>query len=256
MDSACDITETSESEMLATSSTVSPPGTEYRVFRKIFHLPSQWKALQPIVDLTEHRYAVINAEDTFRYIENRFRQLGYMEDNNAMVHDYLHFILIDMLVEAGETFLTEKDIRDNEQIKKFLNNSTPDLIVKTSSTRIKPLIIDIYVGSKDTSSIKAKYRSLDYMANFHIITPYNFTTELKDVFSDEKLSYLHQHFQLFQTEYQYWRSCMKLKKILLNEVENVKIKEFDLHDVDEVARTSFLYSLTIYACNVSERKGL
>ena len=56
----------------------------------------------------------------------------------------------------------------------------------------------IYTGNKDTSSIKSKYRKLEYFSDFKIVTQHNFSSELKESIDQNELDYLHNNFQIFK----------------------------------------------------------
>lgn len=121
------------------------------------------------------------------FIEERLKTLGYAEDNQAMVHDYLHYMLIDILVANKYIFITENDIRKSPVIKKVLNDTTPDFVIQRNEKIKKTLVIDIYVGNKEISEIKSKYRKLDFFADLKIITPNNFASELSYLFEQSEI---------------------------------------------------------------------
>ncbi len=185
----------------------------------------------------EHKYQVSNSVEAFKFIEKQFRQLGYMEDNRMMIHDYLHFMLIDLLQKNAEVFITEETIRDNSTIQRLLKNTTPDFVIKSKDKR-RTVIVDIYVGDKELNSIKSKYRGCDLFADLKIVTPHNFQAELKDLLLQSDLDYLYKNFQLFLAEYHYWVACLKLKKILFNDTENIVLtalpvpSDSEAHDRD------------------------
>ena len=47
--------------------------------------------------------------------------------------------------------------------------------------------------------------------------------DLNELLPPEDLAYLHRHFQVFMTEYQYWKSCVSLETILKNDVEHILV---------------------------------
>jgi len=147
---------------------------KYDIFRKKFHVPREWENKSDFKDLIDHKYDVSNTKESFEFIEKRLKSLGYMEDNQTMVHDYLNFMLVDILMKNKYIFITEKDLSKNDVLKKLLNDSTPDFVIKKSDRNKKTLIIDIYTGNKDTSSIKSKYRKLEYFSDFKFVTQHNF----------------------------------------------------------------------------------
>ena len=50
-----------------------------------------------------------------------------MEDNDMMVHDYLHEMISEMLLEVGEVLIPEEIIKG--RLSKLLNGTTPHFIV-------------------------------------------------------------------------------------------------------------------------------
>lgn len=226
----------------------SKDGKLYDVFRKKFHVPSEWAKNPDMEKLTNYKYETSNAQVSFNDIAGLLRDLGYMQDNQMMVHDYLHYMLVDLLRKNGEIFVTENDIKGMGAVFKLLNNTTPDFIIKKNGAREKTLIVDVYVGNKDISEIKSKYRKLDFFADFRVVTKDNFATQLKDVLPTQHLDYLTKHLQLFLTKYQYWSSCIKMQKILFNEQENYAI--LDLTPDEASGFDTFQDALVSYAQGV------
>jgi hypothetical protein len=225
---------------------------EYKVFRKTFHVPRTWKDNANFSILLDHSYVRNDVVESFNLIETTLRKIGYGEDNKKMQHDYLHFMLLDLFAANGEVFVTEEDIRGNEAIKRLLRGTTPDFILKKNDSREKTLIIDIYVGEKVETEIKSKYRKLDYFSDFIVVTPYNITQSLRGLLSTADMEYLFKNWQIFLTEFYYWQACLKMKKILLNDVENVPLKVIGFEQVVYCHdRDIFLQNLTEYAASVA-----
>ena len=65
----------------------------YDVFRKKFHIPSHWQSIDSFTDLVEHKYLLEQAPNTFSYIEERLKKMGYAEDNDNIVNVYLHYMI-------------------------------------------------------------------------------------------------------------------------------------------------------------------
>ena len=181
-----------------------------------------------------------------------------MEDNDSMIHDYIHFMIADLLREKGEVFLMENHLRESRpELKKLLNATTPDFIIESANGREKTLILDVYIGNKDLNEIKSKYKKLNFFADFLVIK-INFASKLKDLIESTRLDYLNKNFQLFLTEYQYWKACMKLKKVIFNDVETVTLIDFKYPDdgKNEAHRVQFFNKLTNYAESVAARDGI
>ncbi|KAL9649754.1 hypothetical protein ABK040_009569 [Willaertia magna] len=216
----------------------------------------EWDKNTDLKELIEHKYVASNTRDTFIFIEDKLKKLGYNEDNNKMVHDYLQNMIADTLLKNGETFITENDIRQMNTISALLNNTTPDFIIKSVDKR-KTLIIDVYTGEKDVIGLKSKYGKLEFFADFKIITQHNFQTELKIIFSDSDIDYIFKNYQVFLTEYHYWKACMKFKKILFNDKENLKLVKYELkEEINELNKQMFKQNLESYASNVLSKNGI
>jgi hypothetical protein len=206
---------------------------KYSVFGKAFHIPSEWENKDDIKFLTEHQYATTDTQKTLKEINTRLKRMGYAEDNDAMVHDYLHYMIKDLLDKNHEVYITENDIKSNNLILNFLLNTTPDFIIKSNSEKArKTLIVDIYVGGKKDESIKSKYRKLAMFADFIIINKHDFSDILLNnkILPLDDVNYLYKQYQIFLTEYYYWKSCNKLQKVIFNDIENIEIHDFEKYD--------------------------
>ncbi len=228
----------------------------YPVFRKAFHIPSEWLKSEDISFLVNHSYETMQAREAFVEISTRLRRLGYMEDNNRMIHDYLHFLIKDLFDYNQETYITEVEIRGSATITNgLLNGATPDFILKKKNGRPKTLILDIYVGDKPTSEIKSKYKSLSFFAELVIITPHEFSSQLRGVIPTADIDYLYKNYQVFLVEYYYWKACMKLQKILFNDKDNVPQRDISA-TIDPVPRQQYLATLEEYAAKVCAQEDL
>jgi hypothetical protein len=215
----------------------SAPET-YDVFRKKFHVPKAWADDVFFSNLAGHSYMVDNSTAAFQFIEDCLKNMGYGEDNDMMIHDYVHFMIVDLLEEAGIPFITEDVIRSKPSLSILFDNLTPDLILKSdleseNPLRCKPLILDVYIGKteKALNEKKAKYNKLGSTFDFEIIRISNLASSLVNkALSQERVDYLYNQLQVFLTEYAYWKACLKLKKILRNDIENIPIKDFKAAD--------------------------
>ena len=223
----------------------------YQVFPKTFHVPIAWMEKAEIVYLVNHSYAKEEAATSLTKITENLKTLGYMEDHNMMIHDYLQFMIQDMLDKNGEIYITENDIRNNSSIKDLLCGMTPDFVIKRNDNRTKTIIFDVYVGTE--SDIKGKYKALSFFADFRVVTPHNFTSQLSSVLPKEDIEYLYKNFQIFLTEYYYWRACIKLRKVLYNDAENIKIETFpEVPDDQKAAKIQYERDLSAYAIRVAD----
>ncbi|PNG99653.1 hypothetical protein TSOC_014564 [Tetrabaena socialis] len=227
--------------------------TSYQFFRKSFHVPRKWAEDERIAYLTEHRYAKIESAMALTNITSKLKELGYMEDNNAMVHDYLDYMTQDLLDMNGEVYIIETELRDNETIKALLGGTTPDFIVKKSGSRAKTVILDVYVGDKQESEVKGKYKALAFFADFYVVTPHNFQKQLASVLPATDIDYLYKNFQIFLAEYYYWRACIKLQKVLVNDMPNIPMRVFpEISVQQQAAKDMYIKDLAVYATKVAD----
>ena len=230
----------------------------YSVFRKTFHIPTEWLKSDDIIYLVNHSYGTVQAQQAFVEISTRLKRLGYMEDNNRMMHDYLHFLLKDLFDHNGETYITESDIRRSPQLAHgLLNGTIPDFILKKNKGRTKTLIVDIDVCLSPTSEIKSKYMSFGFFADVIIITPLGFCSQLRDVLPAEDIDYLYKNYQVFLIEYYYWKACMKLQKILFNDRDNVAQRDLSpKENADPLHKERYLLGMEAYAAKVCSQDDL
>lgn len=234
---------------------------EKQLFGKHFHVPRNWLLDENFLDLCNHSYATKDHKSAFKFIEKRLRILGYSEDNQRMLHDYMHFLLMDLLTAAAVPFLSEEDMKE-DTLSNLFDKKTPDLIVKSAgpnTSRPKPLIIDVFVGKseKAMSDKKAKYSTMKVTFDFTALTVSNYNTELLKVLNQTDVAYFHHQFVLFQAEYSYWHACLKFKKILFNDVENSTIRlTFDVSDEFVVSTVEFKNKLQIKAAQLADNDDL
>eukprot|EP01035_Chromulina_nebulosa_P024288 gene24288-31592_t len=208
------------------------------VHRQYFHVPSEWIKNQDFLDLAEHRYQNMNHVAAVNFIKERLTKLGYDDlDKNRMLHDYMHYLLIDMLAAADIPFITETEmIAEESALVTLFEGKTPDLIIKSgggANNRPKPLIVDIRVGQTEEEAIiimsekKAIiYATMEVIFDFTSLTLINYNTQLlRRVFFERQpdVDYFHRQFVLFQAEYFYWHGCLKSQhhhNILSNDYNN------------------------------------
>ena len=182
------------------------------------------------LDLCQHQYETKDHKDAFVFIEKRLRTLGYSEDNQRMIHDYMHYLLMDMLTAMDIPFITEEDMKLLPALRNLLDGKTPGLIIKSAgpgTTRPKPLIMDVFVGKSEKAMAekRSKYATMKVTFDFTALSLGNYNVELQKVFDDQAdVDYFHRQLVLFQAEYSYWHACLKFKKILLSDTENENCK--------------------------------
>jgi hypothetical protein len=250
-DTAVDIEDISELRVLegAGASATPPlsPTKAYRVFRKPFHIPSRWDQIEAFRRLVQHEYVQDSTVSALALVHKTLKEMGYVSnnDNDAMIHDYLHYMLMDLLADVGRPFIEEKELPKIVSLHPLFGSHTPDLIVKSGGTLSKPTIIDIYAGRMDREieKKKAKYREMTMLFDFRVITPNNFTKELKDILPEASILYLFRQFQLFLTKYHYWRACIKFQKLLKNDIQNQAIMPLRTPEDFSDSQTKFLQGL-------------
>ena len=195
-----------------------------------------------------------------KLIRDTLKDMGYADDNQRMIHDYLHFMLMDLLDKNGEVYLTEDDVRAEPTITALLNGYTPDLIVKSRNKRDKPLIVDIYIGKKSSAENKKFYeQTTAFFADLCVVTKSNFVSKMREhnLLPIQDAEYIDRHLQGFLVEHQYWQACIKLRRVISNEVENFPIEILSEKTAEQETDTQlFKASLTTYASCVTGRKGL
>jgi hypothetical protein len=152
-----------------------------------------------------------------------------------MTHDYLYYLLVDLLVAEGVPFVTETDIAMMPDLKDLLNGKTPDLILKSNgTTRKKPLILDVFVGRSEKEMVekRSKYGSMKISFDFSGITIGNYNAELNKVLSKTHVNYFHKQVLIFSAEYAYWMACLKFKKILFSEQDYAPIEKLPVASPD------------------------
>jgi hypothetical protein len=241
------------------TSVTSPPTPVlvYPVFRKTFHVPRAWLQDEDMAYLVHHWYARDSAAEAFLKISSHLKRLGYMEDNDRMIHDYLHYMLQNLLDVNGEVYITEDVIRGNAAVRQLLGGTTPDFVLKKNGTRAKTTIVDIYVGKQPVSDIKGKYKALTFFADFCVVTQHDFSRQLRAVLPERDIDYLYKNFQVFLTEYHYWRACLELQRVSFNDAENVALRALpDLAPELDVERAQFLANLAAYGQSVAAQEDI
>lgn len=199
----------------------------YPIFRKHFHIPTLWANNEDFATLSSHKYQRENHAETFKLIEQKLSALGYASDNLRMVHDYAHYLLCDLLTENNIPFITEIEISKSPALLQLLGNKTPDLIVKSDPpARPHPIILDVFVGTSELTKQekRRKYGTFEVLLKFDVITLTNLSEPLTTILPPEDIKYFEDQVRIFLTEYTYWHACLKLKKILFNDVANVPIR--------------------------------
>eukprot|EP01038_Epipyxis_sp_PR26KG_P004403 gene4403-6227_t len=210
-----------ENDELDTSSS-----KQHSVFRKYFHVPSKWVENRNFLDLVEHRYETKHHSSAFDFIKDRLKKLCYYKpDEKEMLHDYMHFLLADLLTAVKVPFITEEDMMRESDLMDLLNGKTPDLIIKSAgkdSRRPKPLIMDVCVGISDKAM-----------------------AEKKAIYSTMK------------AEYSYWHACIKFQHIIFNEQNNYEIQKLNSPTPEfNIDRENFKMKLVEKARELINRDGL
>jgi hypothetical protein len=230
----------------------------YNVFPKKFHVPKEWRDNEHFRFLVEHSYSVLSTEDTLAEVKYRLGELGYIGNQDRqqlrMLHDYLHYLLMDILAKNGESFITEKDIKADETLTALFNGNSPDLVIKSSKTRSRPIIVDVHIGSKSTPN-KSKYNLLATYFETKIVRLNNFAEDLQLIFGADDITYIGNQLRIFQTEYYYWQACLDLETILRNDVANVAILEVDYPDDFQTKKLHFKTTLVNLQAKITESRS-
>jgi hypothetical protein len=217
-------------------------------------VPVRWVRDERIMYLMEHRWLVGTCSLALKTITSNLIELGYMEDTNKMVHDYLDYMIQDLLDKNGEVYLTDTELHDNEAIKALLGGGTmPDFIIKKNGSRLKTIILDVYVGDTQESEIKEKYDALTFFTDPYIVTQHNFQKQLASVLPATDIDYLSRNFQIFMAEeYYYWR------KFLVKESPRIMLQSFPEISVhqQQAVKDKYIADLAIYATNVANRDNI
>src|SRR6185312_15955415 len=141
-------------------SSSTSPATQHKIIRKEFHYPSAWDKNPHFTELLNHQYdpsIVTSHEATINFVSTKMKLMGYgLESSMFMKHDYLAYMLEDVLRKNGHVFLTEADMKDPKKpqeqdpliknIRTALSSNpnklvTPDLFVPHGNNQ---LIIEVY----------------------------------------------------------------------------------------------------------------
>lgn len=227
----------SQETVPAASAAVSPPPVKLSdVFRKKFHVPTAWRNHAEFQKLIEHKYPAGSISDTINFVRQCLSETGYRfgpgDDMQRIEHDYVCFILQDILCARGTPFITEQNLKDDAAVmagvvKVF--NGTPDFIIHGKKVAEKQpfYVVDVYSGTKPDA--KKKYMSS--LISKHIphvqvlpITHNGLVIGLEQlaggILSKKEIDYISNHYAVFQTEAQYWRSCLRMGTILFNDKKN------------------------------------
>lgn len=207
------------------SGTGSINDRKYDIFRKRFHIPRKWMESTPLVNLIRFNYTTDDLSQAMSDIENLHEKTVYPTmDNLQMLHDYLHFLLIDVLTHRGIPFVEECEM-SSEPFKSLLK-CTPDLLI---SGRI---LLEVYIGGEVSviEQKKTKYATLSLAFNKRFIMTQG---SISDVcvaigLTEDDAKYVQANFNIFKCEYTYWTSCRKLGKILRNEADNIPMRTLDV----------------------------
>jgi hypothetical protein len=225
------------SEPVAAAGTDSDRGTDgqeietkNKMFRNTFHIPQRWADDESFQKLFKNSYLAVGGMDAFHFVVGTLRGKGYLGKNDRMMHDYIHFMILDLLAFEGTSFITEDDIRGEEDLVKLFSDLTPDLIVKSSSDR-RTTIIDIYTSYDEMDKKKSKYRSMGVAFDFIMVTDFGISSELKGILSESSIQYLASNLNVFKVEYRYWKACAELQRVLQYEVvDSLPLMALDCHD--------------------------
>ena len=195
--------------------------------------------------LLSYGYDVSNSENAFNFVYYIFQKLGYCDDNGYMLHDYIFYVICDLLTKNNIPFVTKDDIKNNKIITTYFDNNTPDLMIKDRK------IFDICITNEDTEHIKEKYEKFGSIFDYNIITPNNMISILQTLFNNLDIYYLFENYQIFVSEYAYWMSCFNIGKIIKNESQNYYKKHYPCNPTFEAKRDKFKNAILTKLINIS-----
>lgn len=207
-----------------------------KAFKKAFHIPSYWENNKDFQDLATHEYAKKDAITSFNFITQKFHALGYSnKGNEKMIHDYLVYLIQDVLSNEGIAFITEDEMCELDFPDTF-GKYTPDFIINPKNG--KPIILDVYIGDDDSKSLnerKSKYMTFGTQTfDIKFVTKYNISSELEKIINKSNVDYIEKNIHLFTIEYTYWKSCIKLQKVICSNIDNIRFKKFPVHQDIEI----------------------
>jgi hypothetical protein len=189
-------------------------------------------------------------EEAKNRFENSFKELENIDDKK--VHDYLYYMIMDLLQSENITFITENEIRESTELYKLLDGFIPDFIIKSdeSKCRKKPMILDIYIGkNEDTvNKKKSKYQQMRISFDVEGLTMANYSSILTKIIPQKKVHCLYNQFQTFLTKHHYRRACSKMNDV-------VKMT-FDFSEKFETSKMNFKLALIQKASHLLNNKGL
>ena len=221
-----------------------------KVFRTSFHVPEKWSIDDKLRQLFDN--LATDEAQAFEFVVGTLQEKGYLEDNDRMVHDYLHYMVSDLLASEGIPYITKDDIRAEPYLTSLFSYLIPDLIVKSASSR-RTTIVDINIVRDQAAADmkKSKYKGMAISFDFIAVMELSMCRDLKPILSDASIDYLASQFHVFKTEYQYWKSCAKLQRILDNEVNEIQsvptLKRLPVDDEFVTLKDKFLDALVTKA---------
>lgn len=190
---------------------------------KQLHIPSKWND-NDIVKLLQFNYDT----DSFQVMNELYKKIS-----ESCIHDYLHFIIEDMLDEKNIPYISKKDIYTSIHRKIF--QQIPDIITINYETS-KYLMLDIYDKSEKQSMTDkiTKKMELQLFFDYEIIHQLNIDSLKKLLlFSDDDIKYIKKNYCTFRFEYHYWTTCVNIGKIVKNVSECGYNKNITCHIFDD-----------------------
>ena len=173
---------------------------------KQLHIPSKWND-NDIVKLLQFNYDT----DSFQIMSELYKKIS-----NSCIHDYLHFIIEDMLDKKNIPYISKKDIYNCIHRKIF--QQIPDIVTINYETS-KYLILDIYDKLEKQSIVDkiTKKMELQLFFDYEIIHQLNIGVLKKLLmFDDDDIKYIEDNYCAFRFEYHYWTICINIGKIVKN----------------------------------------
>lgn len=141
------------------------------------------------------------------YIPNDFRN-NVITNNTDLLHDYLYFMIKDILVSKNIPVITKNNICTNVILSRLFQGETPDMLTVSDG---KLFCFDIFskhdqysiYDQEDIISWRNKYEKVKLFCDFEIIDIVGFKRIacFRNLFTDDEMDFIIQNYNIFKREY-------------------------------------------------------
>jgi len=108
-----------------------------------------------------------------------------------------------------------------------------------------------------SNQIKSKYKFMEFFADVIEVTPSNMSRVLKSILPQSDVEYLFKSHQILMTELAYRHACVKLGKVMHNDVKMVNLHRTPREEPHQIVeKQHFAHHLASYAYAVTSRSGI